>query len=141
MNIKQFQSNLKNMNINLVPYILVVSIFICIILLIISFNNKLEDYYVTDSLVKDKQLKIIVNVDDLNKITDNKKIRVGKDIFTYKVEKISDLVIEDNIYKEVMINIDNFDDKLLIDNNVIKLKIITNKTTILNYLLKTLKGE
>lgn len=141
MNIKQFQTNIKNVDICLKPYIFVVSIFICIIISIILFNNRLEDYYVTDALVKDKQIKMVVNIDDLIKITDNKKIIVEGDIFTYKVEKISDLIVENNIYKEIIIHIDNFDDKLLIDNNVIKTKIITKKTTIFNYLLKIIKGE
>ena len=141
MELKVFNKYIKNMDISLKPYIAVVSIFICIIILIVFFNNRLEEYYVTDSLVVKNEVKIIVNYNDLEKITNNKKLKIEGDIFTYKVVKINDLVIDNSFYKEVFLLIENINEKLLIDNNVIKLRIITDKTTIISYFWKIVKGE
>ena len=141
MELKVFNKYIKNMDISLKSYIAVVSIFICIIILIVFFNNRLEEYYVTDSLVVKNEVKIIVNYNDLEKITNNKKLKIEGDIFTYKVVKINDLVIDNSFYKEVFLLIENINEKLLIDNNVIKLRIITDKTTIISYFWKIVKGE
>ena len=56
-----------------------------------------------------------------------------------KVDKKIDDYVDNNIYKEVTISINKYNN--LIDNNVVKGKIIINKTNIINYLIKTLKGE
>lgn len=141
MNIETFQKNIKNIDLNLRPYILVVSIFLSILVIIILFNNNLENYYVTKATVKDKEIIIIVDIDNLDKITSNKKIKIERNIFTYKVLKINDLESNGIVYKEVIIKVEDIDEKLLIDNNIINTKIIVKKSTMLDYLLKTMKGE
>ncbi len=141
MDIEVFQKSFKNSEINLKPYLLVVSIFIGILVSIIIFNNNLEDYYINKGIVKDKELTLFVDINDINKVTNNEKIIIERDIFTYKVTKISDLVMDNNIYKEVKIKVDKLDKIHLLDNNVVNLKVIINKTSILEYLLNTMKGE
>ena len=141
MDIKSFQSNFRNKDIKIKPYIIVVSILISIILVIVTFNNRLEDYYINYATVKDKEVKVIVSYQDLENIVNNKKIIIERNIFTYKIKKINDIAYEGDMYKEVVIDINDIDEKFLTDNNVIKIKIITDKTTIINYLFKTMKGE
>ena len=139
MEIELFQKSFKNQEINIKPYILVVSIFLFIIFIIIGLNNKIEDYYITEGTIKDKEIRLITNVKDLNNIVNNKKVKIEKDIFTYEVKKIEDYIVDNNIYKEVVISIKDYSN--LIDNNVVNLKVIINKTSIISYLIKTLKGE
>ena len=139
MEIELFQKSFKNQELNLRPYLLVVSIFIFIIFIIIGLNNKIEDYYITEGSIKDKEVRLITSVKDLNNIVNNKKVKIEKDIFTYEVKKIEDYIVDNNIYKEVVISIKDYNN--LIDNNVVDLKIIVNKTSIISYLIKTLKGE
>lgn len=139
MEIELFQKSFKNQELNLRPYLLVVSIFIFIIFIIIGLNNKIEDYYITEGSIKDKEVRLITSVKDLNNIVNNKKVKIEKDIFTYEVKKIEDYIVDNNIYKEVVISIKDYNN--LIDNNVVNLKIIVNKTSIISYLIKTLKGE
>ena len=139
MEIELFQKSFKNQEINIKPYILVVSIFLFIIFIIIGLNNKIEDYYITEGTIKDKEIRLITNVKDLNNIVNNKKVKIEKDIFTYEVKKIEDYIVDNNIYKEVVISIKDYSN--LIDNNVVNLKVIINKTSIISYLIKTLNGE
>lgn len=141
MDIEVFQNSFNNKVINLKSYLLVVSIFIGILVLVVIFNNNIEDYYVSKGIVKDKELTLLVDIDDIGKVTNNEKIMIERDIFTYEVTKISDLLINSNIYKEVNIKVDKLDKKHLLNNNVVDLKIMTNKTSILSYLLNTMKGE
>ena len=141
MDIESFQKSFKNNEINIKFYLLVVSILFSIILIIIGFNNNIEDYYVTQGIVNKENVKIIVDINNMDKITKNKKLKIGRDIFTYKILKIEDNVYNNNIYKEITINVENLSNNILIDNNVIELKIIINKTSALNYLIKTIKGE
>ncbi len=141
MEIKQFQESFKNKEINLKPYLLVVSILLSIIIVIVIVNSKMKDYYIGKSLVKDSSLIILIKNEELNKITTNKKIIIERNMFTYNIVSINELLNDNCLYNEVTIKVDDLDESLLIDNNVIDYKIITNEITIFEYLLKVLKGE
>lgn len=141
MEITEFQKSFKNNEIKLKTYILVVSILLSILLIIIFFNNNLEDYYISKATVKDKKINIVVGIDDLEKITNNKKIKIKNNIFTYKIEKMEDLLYINDAYKSIYLEVDNLTDEILIENNNFEVKIVINKETIFSYLLKTLKGE
>lgn len=139
MNLEIFQESFRNKEINIKPYLLVVSILISIFVLIISFHFTIEDFYKNKGTVKDKNIKLIMDINDLNKVTNNEEIIIERDIFTYDVINISDLVYNNNIYKEVTLKVPELTD--LIENDVLDIEIIINKTNIFNYLIKTLKGE
>lgn len=141
MELESFQRSFKNYEINIMPYISVVSVFVGIILVILLLNNNLEDTFLTKAIVEDNKVNIVVSIDDLDKVVNNKKIIIEKDIFTYRVNKIENVVYQDNIYKSVILDIYKLGQDKLINNNVIDLKIIINKMTIFDYLVKTLKGE
>ena len=140
MNLDSFQENFKNKEIRIKPYILVVSILLSILLIIMIFNRNIEDYFKVRATIKNSEFKIIVDINNLSKITNHKKIKIGKNIFTYKINKIDDYVYNDNLFKEVTIYVKKYD-KALLDNNVIDVNIIINNTNIFEYLFKTLKGE
>ncbi len=143
MNIKieEFQKSFKNLEANIKNYIIVVSILISIILLFMIINNKIEDYYFVQGEVHNENIDIIVDMNNLNKITNNKKIIINKEIFTYKIEKIEDYIYNNIIYKKITISLSKGNKDFLIDNNIVDGKIITNRITLIKYLLKTLKGE
>ena len=63
MDIESFQKSFKNNEINIKFYLLVVSILFSIILIIIGFNNNIEDYYVTQGIVNKE------NVNSLNSVS------------------------------------------------------------------------
>ena len=53
MNIETFQQSFQVREINYKSYLLVVSIFISILLIIVLLNDKLEDYYISSGKVVD----------------------------------------------------------------------------------------
>ena len=141
MNIEAFQQNFQVRDINYKTYLIVVSIFISILLIIVLLNNKLEDYYISNGKVVDKSLSFIVNTEELDYITKNKQIIIERNIFTYKVNQIKEVMYANSLYYEVIIELNKIPEDLFMNNNVIKTKIIINKTTIFDYLIKTAKGE
>lgn len=144
MKIEEFQENFKNKEVNTKIYIKVVTILLGIILLIVLLNNSLIDYYKVGITISKDKLEIITSLNDINTITSNNKIMIERNIFTYKIDEISDYINENSLYKIIKIKIENDKgnaDKFMIDNNYIEGRIITNRFTIFEYLIKTFKGE
>ena len=141
MDIEIFQKNFQIRDIDIKPYLIVVTIFMAIILMIIFLNNKIEDYYICNGKVINQKVIVIVSYEELNKITDNKKIKIERDIFTYNIEKINEVMNNNSLYYELTLEFDRIPKHLFIDNNIIELRFIINKMTIFDYLIKTLKGE
>ena len=135
MEISIFEDLFINRIISLKKIYIVVSIFIVTILSIILFNNNFYDYYEGYASYNDEKLSLIVSIYDLNKITTNSEIIIGGTTFTYKIYKIDNYLEE---YKIVNIEVNNYKG---IENEFIKYKIIIDRDTVLNYLIKTIKGE
>ena len=141
MDIEIFQKSFQTRDINIKPYLIVVSIFISFILIIVLLNNRLEDYYLCKGKVLDNKVIVIVNDEELNNITNNKKLIIERNIFTYKVEKIDEVINDKSIFYQLTLEFEKIPQHLFINNNIIDLKIIINRMTIFDYLIKTLKGE
>ncbi|MBR4672754.1 MAG: hypothetical protein IKO78_06135 [Bacilli bacterium] len=141
MDLVSFQKNFKNIEIDLKKYIAVVSILIVLLLGILLFNNNIEDYYVGISKISNKKIEVLTTIDNLKNITENNQIIIERNTFTYEIEKVEDYLYENTYYKKIIINIKDMKENKLIDNTIVKYEIVTNKTTIFEYLIKTLKGD
>lgn len=141
MDLVSFNKSFGNVEINIRKYILTVTIFICLLFIIVLFNNKIEDYLIIESKINNKKIEFITDIDHLDKITNNNELIIERKTFTYKIDKIDDYIYEDKLYKKVILVVDNLDENILIDNNVIKIKIIIDKSTVFKYLQKTLQGD
>ncbi len=141
MEIETFQKNIKNIDIDLKPYLIVVAILLSTLFLFVLFNKGFSDYFLVTSKVKNNKVIIVVEDEKLEKIVNSQNLIIGKDTFTYKVEEINDYIYENILLKEVTIEIKDLNEDKKIENNILKLKIITGKTNILNYLIKLIKGE
>lgn len=126
-----------NKNIKSVTQIwLIVLFFIIIGIVFINKNFKYEKYYSNIGEYQDKNLNLYVLITDLDKITKNNKIMIDDEEFAYKIKEISkeNIFLNNNYYKEVKISFDN--DKIQ-ENEVINIKIVIEKTPILEYVFKT----
>ena len=141
MDLVSFNKSFGNVEINIRKYILTVTIFICLLFIIVLFNNKIEDYLIIESKINNKKIEFITDIDHLDKITNNNELIIERKTFTYKIDKIDDYIYEDKLYKKVILVVDNLDENILIDNNIVKIKIIIDKSTVFKYLQKTLKGD
>ena len=139
MDLVNFQRNFRNMDINIVRYIKVVSIFIIGLFVVMIYNKDIEDYYIGISKIINKKIEVIIDIDNSNKIKDNNKIIIEGNTFTYKMDKIEDYLLDNNYYKKITLEINDIDD--IMNNQIVKFKIITNESTIFEYLFKTLKGD
>ena len=139
MNIKVFNEIFINKIINKKKIIIVELIFIITICLIIAFFNNYYSYYSNEGEYKEGYIRTVINIKDMDIITTKKEIRINDEIYSYKVNGISeeDYISSGYIYKEVYLEVN---DLKRVNNDYIEYKIIKDKETILNYLLKSLKG-
>ena len=135
MEINIYEDLFTNRRVSVNKIYLVVSIFIIIIISIVIFSNNYYDYYEGYATYKEQKLVSIISIYKLNLLTDNNEISIGGTTFTYKIDRIDDYV---EGYKVVYLDVNDYKD---VDNDYIEFKIIVGKDTILNYLIKTIKGE
>ena len=141
MKIEDFQESFNNKEINLKPYLIIVSVLLCIILVFMLINNRIKDYYIGTSKVKEEKLVTVVRNEDLDYLVNNNKIIIERNMFTYEIDKINEITYNNSLYNEVIIKVNELDKDLLIDNNVINYKVITDNISIFEYLFKVIKGE
>ena len=106
-----------------------------VITTLIAFNNiKYYGYYKGNGIVIEKNtIKIEVDLNDLDRVTSNKKIKIKERNFAYTIKSISETLSSLNKSVEVIINIE-LDDNINIINNIIEFKIIEKEMTILEYI-------
>lgn len=115
--------------------------FITIFILIINYNFKIIDYYQINGIIKGGSINILVPIDRVNSIVDTDFVYVNSKRYTYKVKEISNIINENNnFYQNIILDI-NFNDKIFIENNIMEVKFIINKETILKYIYNLIKGE
>lgn len=135
MDINIFQDLFVNKSLSLKKIYITVSIFIISILMIVIFDNEFYDYYEGNATIKDNLFISVVSIYDLKYINNNKNMIIGGSTFSYKVVKIDDYI---EGYKIVSIKVNNYHD---VDNLFIEYKIIINKDTILDYFIKSMRGN
>lgn len=119
----------------------VIIILIILLFMFIYFNNSYYyKYYANEGIVTSEDtLKIYVKKDDLNKVIDNKKMKIENKTFAYKIDSISEPLFNEVLYYEVILLI-NLDSRINNVNNIVKLKILYKKQTILRYIIYKIGG-
>lgn len=114
---------------------LLLLIFIVIGFIIINSLFKYYDCLIVQSEYQDKYLNSYILTSDIDKIIKNNRLIIEEKTFAYRLSDISkdNYFINNNYYKLVKLEINN---KNIKENQVIKIKIILNKTSITNYLYK-----
>ena len=92
---------------------------------IINFNS----YYV---------LEVLIPVKEVNQIKDQNILYIEDAIYTYNIYKIdNDIVYQNNInHQKIYLKVNNLDEKYLINNYRLEIKIPNNKKTIIEYFLE-----
>ena len=143
MELNLYKNNFETKEISLIKYLITISIFIIILIFIVFLNNNFNYYYSGNAFVKENNcINILVRIEDLEKITKNKKIIIEGTTFTYQVINISDESFENisDFYKSVFLKIDKLPSSINLKNNYVNYKIVTRKNTILNYIIDTVFG-
>ncbi|MBE6150913.1 MAG: hypothetical protein E7162_03780 [Firmicutes bacterium] len=114
---------------------IVVFVFIIIGVFYINNSFKYYDYYTNVGEYRENYLNLYVLVDDLEKIK-KEEIYIEEKKFAYEIKEISkeNIYLNNNYYKEVKLIIK---ENKLIENEIVDIKIIINKMSILEYVFKT----
>lgn len=113
-------------------------VLLIIIIGMIYINNRFKyyNYYSNKGEYKNNYLDLYVLIDDLDKITENNEVYIKNKKFAYTIQEISkdNIYLNKNYYKIVKIFIKS---EKLIENEVIDLKIITEQSSLIEYVFKT----
>ena len=104
------------------------------ILLYVSFVYEYKTYYLNKGTMKNGQLVLLVNIDDLKYLTNNNNIEINSNIYTYYVDKISEEIYVDellNNYKYVYLLVNNLNN---LDNYVYEVKLVKKNKKLIEYL-------
>ena len=135
LEIKGYCKNENNIEIRIFLYSLVVgSLLVCLIVLM-SFLNK--DLYYQNTLIINSNQTAMINVliNDLNIIKNNNYLIIDNKKYYYNILDI-ELVNDINLYYQVNIKL-NSD---LLVNSINSCKILVNKESIFNYIVRIIKG-
>ncbi len=133
----------KSFNYNYIKFkfigIIIIIIFLFItffVLMFIKFDIIYSSKYIVIKDNNNYYLNCNVTIDDLEKITNNKTIYIEDKKYKYKVVKI-DNVIDDNMLLEYnVISLKLESSKFNIENNIISGYIIYDKQTLINIIFK-----
>ena len=115
-------------------------IIIIILFLYVINTYKYQSYYITKGIVKDNFIELLVPINDLKYITDNKHIIFDGKKYRYNVNEISkDIYVDDkyNNYKYIYIDIPGLSS---VNNYVYQVKLEKENKSLANYLLEYIKG-
>lgn len=138
---KEIILNIKNKLVILLSGIVIISF---IIMIILAHHLKVEKYYQNKGIVvldKDNYyLKLYVDFENVEFIINNSSILIGEDNYKYNIISISEL-LESNYdnYQIFYLQIPYLNKNLLVNNLVIKYKILTGKEILVKYIKNIVK--
>ena len=92
-------NNLYNKKVRLLNCLTVGIIFVVLIIFIVFRNIKYEEFYINNGMVIDSNVvELMVNVDELNYVTTNDKLKINDNTFAYTIISISDVMFNNNYY-------------------------------------------
>ena len=112
------------------------SILIIILLTFIYISNtyKYKTYYITKGTIKNNNIELLVNIDDIKYISKSNVLEINDMIYKYSINKISEELYVDesfNNYKYIYLDVDNLSN---INNYVYEIKLEKENKKIIEYL-------
>ncbi len=110
-------------------FILIVILFLLIFLLLIALY-RYDRISKIKGLVKNNKISLTISENNL-KLLNSNDILVNEKRYKVNIESISDAIYDSNYnaYYDVILNID-FNDDILIENNILDINILLGKTTL-----------
>lgn len=123
---KQKYSNIYNIG----------TILIIILLTFIYISNtyKYKTYYIAMGTIKNNNLELLVDINDIKYISNNNTLEINDNIYRYNINKISEELYVDesfNNYKYIYLNVDKLSN---INNYVYEIKLEKENKKIIEYI-------
>lgn len=141
MHIDSFINSFEYLDLNIKKYYFTTISLIMLILLFLVFNSNIVNYHKGDLMIESNKIVTIVDIKNLENITKNKKIIIERKTFTYLIEKIDNLYLDNSIYKKVTLTIKNFSEDKLANNSTIEYQIIKKRDNVFSSLIRIIKGD
>ena len=139
INLKNYQNTFNRKKVNIVQIWLITTIFIIILIVGFTFCFYYEENYQNTGVgIKNSYMETLVDIEDISKITNNKKIVINNKKYNYDILKIDSnpQKISNKLYQIVTLKIN----KKIIENEYISYIIPTKKINFYNYIKNKLKG-
>lgn len=109
-------------------------IIILVVLIYIAFTYEYKTYYITQGTIKDNNLELLVNIEDIKYISNNNFIKIEDKLYKYHIIEISNnLYIDEsfNNYKYIYLKVNNLNN---INNYVYEIKLEKENKKIIEHL-------
>lgn len=141
MHIDNFIESFDYKEIEIRKYRIVVLALILSLLLFLLFNRKIINYYQGEIIIENDKIVTIINIEDFKEIKEKNKINIERTTFTYLIEKLENILINENKYIKATFKINEFPKDKLINNNIIEYKIIKDENNIFKIIFNLIKGD
>lgn len=141
MHIDNFIESFDYKEIEIRKYRIVVLALILSLLLFLLFNRKIINYYQGEIIIENDKIVTIINIEDFKEIKEKNIINIERTTFTYLIEKLENILINENNYIKATFKINEFPKDKLINNNIIEYKIIKDENNIFKIIFNLIKGD
>lgn len=115
---------------------LLFTIFVVLLSLFVSMNITYKKYFLAKVVVNNNgYLKCLVEEDSLSLLNKNSTLIIDGVEYQYSISSVEPIVNENNLIYQVELKV-NLDSKISKENNVLNLKILVEKQSVLKYVIR-----
>lgn len=115
---------------------LLFTIFVVLLSLFVSMNITYKKYFLAKAVVDNNEyLKCLVEENSLSLLNKNSTLIIDEVEYQYSISSVEPIVNENNLIYQVELKV-NLDSKISKENNVLNLKILVEKQSVLKYVIR-----
>ena len=115
---------------------LLFTIFVVLLSLFVSMNIIYKKYFLAKAVVNNNgYLKCLVEENSLSLLNKNSTLIIDEVEYQYSISSVEPIVNENNLIYQVELKV-NLDSKISKENNVLNLKILVEKQSVLKYVIR-----
>lgn len=115
---------------------LLFTIFVVLLSLFVSMNITYKKYYLAKAAVDNNEyLKCLIEENSLSLLNKNSTLIIDEVEYQYSISSVEPIVNENNLIYQVELKV-NLDSKISKENNVLNLKILVEKQSVLKYVIR-----
>ena len=115
---------------------LLFTIFVVLLSLFVSMNITYKKYFLSKAVVNNNgYLKCLVEENSLSLLNKNSTLIIDEVEYQYSISSVEPIVNENNLIYQVELKV-NLDSKISKENNVLNLKILVEKQSVLKYVIR-----
>ena len=115
---------------------LLFTVFVVLLSLFVSMNITYKKYFLAKAVVDNNEyLKCLIEESSLSLLNKNSTLIIDGVEYQYSISSVEPIVNENNLIYQVELKV-NLDSKISKENNVLNLKILVEKQSVLKYVIR-----